>query len=149
MDYKTRIITFDGDNVKLMMWDASGQERFLPVVVSYFAERNAVFFVFDITNRDSFLGIEAWYNICMEKNKRAVKFLIGNKTDLEASRVVTFEEASAYAASHDMTYFEVSAQTGNLEPNFITSAQTIRSEMNKQGVRLRKEDKIPLYTSCF
>lgn len=38
-------------------------------------------------------------------------FLIGNKTDLESSREVTFEEAQRFADEHGLMFLEASAMT--------------------------------------
>ncbi|RYG50282.1 hypothetical protein EON66_12015, partial [archaeon] len=38
-------------------------------------------------------------------------FCVGAKCDLQATRQVTLEEATAFAKAHDMTYLEVSAKT--------------------------------------
>eukprot|EP01017_Pseudomicrothorax_dubius_P003989 TRINITY_DN10708_c0_g1_i5.p1 TRINITY_DN10708_c0_g1~~TRINITY_DN10708_c0_g1_i5.p1 ORF type:complete len:192 (-),score=17.53 TRINITY_DN10708_c0_g1_i5:112-687(-) len=148
--FLSAMLTVDGWNIRLLIWSTSGQERYRHIIVNNFSSPPAVFFVFDITNRDSFLGIETWYNLFIERNKRAMRFLVGNKTDLETNRVVTFEEANAYAASREMTYFGVSARAGNLQPHFIRSIQIIRSPDKKKAVSLRKDDgTIPLKSSCF
>ena len=39
-------------------------------------------------------------------------FLIGNKSDLEAQRDVTYEEAAAFAEENGLMFIEASAKTG-------------------------------------
>jgi GTPase SAR1 family protein len=53
-------------------------------------------------------------------------FLVGNKLDLaeQGKRAVTSKEAQAFAAEHDLTYFETSARTGtNIEALFVKVAR--------------------------
>jgi GTPase SAR1 family protein len=42
-----------------------------------------------------------------------IQILIGNKIDLEKQRVVTREDALAYAYQNDISYLETSAVTGH------------------------------------
>jgi Ras-related protein Rab-14 len=44
-------------------------------------------------------------------NPNTVIFLIGNKSDLEAQRDVTYEEAKAFADENGLTFIECSAKT--------------------------------------
>ena len=43
-----------------------------------------------------------------------VIFLIGNKSDLEAQRDVTYEEAAAFAEENGLMFIEASAKTGQM-----------------------------------
>lgn len=36
VDFKTKIINVDGNNVKLAIWDTAGQERFRTLTPSYY-----------------------------------------------------------------------------------------------------------------
>jgi Ras-related protein Rab-14 len=44
-------------------------------------------------------------------NPNTVIFLVGNKSDLEAQRDVTYEEAKAFADENGLTFIECSAKT--------------------------------------
>ena len=47
-------------------------------------------------------------------------FLIGNKSDLEAQRDVTYEEAAAFAEENGLMFIEASAKTGQMDINNST-----------------------------
>ncbi|KYM75505.1 Ras-related protein Rab-14 [Atta colombica] len=55
-----------------------------------------------------------------------VIFLIGNKSDLEGQRDVTYEEAKQFADEHGLMFVEASAKTGhNVEEAFLETAKKI------------------------
>ena len=55
-----------------------------------------------------------------------LKVLVGNKSDLEELREVTFEQGQKYADEHEMLFFECSAKAGfNVEEIFRESAERI------------------------
>ena len=52
--------------------------------------------------------------------------LVGNKTDLEHRRTVSFEEGQLYARSHNIIFLETSAKTSNnVEEAFNKAAERI------------------------
>lgn len=53
-------------------------------------------------------------------------FLIGNKSDLESTREVTYEEAKKFADENGLMFVETSAMTGqNVEEAFLETARKI------------------------
>ena len=60
MDYITCTVTVDNKQVLLQLWDTAGQERFGPITAVYCRRADAFILVYDITNRDSFVGIRGW-----------------------------------------------------------------------------------------
>ena len=69
--------------------------------------------VYDISNRDSFLSMERWFDE-VESNAQpgAVTYLVGAKLDREASRTVSKEEGEKLAGERGAVgWCEVSAKT--------------------------------------
>ena len=101
-----------GKDIKLQVWDTAGQERFSAIVPTYF--RNALGFVvaFDVTNRASFQNCEKWLARARACCPESAVIIVGTKTDLEAERVVSEEEASNYATQRGARYMGVSAKSG-------------------------------------
>lgn len=59
-------------------------------------------------------------------NPNTVIYLIGNKSDLDDQRDVTFDEARQFAEDNDLTFIEASAKTGiNVEEAFLETAKKI------------------------
>jgi GTPase SAR1 family protein len=76
---------------RLNNWIA-GQERFRAITASYYRGANGFMFVYDITNKASFLGVEHWIQEAaaqVEEND-AVRVLLGNKLDMEDNRKVRY-----------------------------------------------------------
>lgn len=60
--------------------------------------------------------------------------LIGNKSDLEQRRAVSFEEGQQFANEHGLIFLETSAKTAaNVEEAFINTAKKIYEKI-QQGV---------------
>jgi len=60
--------------------------------------------------------------------------LIGNKSDLEHRRAVTFEEGQQFANEHGLIFLETSAKTAaNVEDAFLGTAKKIYEKI-QQGV---------------
>ena len=59
--------------------------------------------VYDITDLESFQNLGSWL-IEIEKNasKNVYKILVGNKSDLEKDRKVTFEQGKEFANQYGM-----------------------------------------------
>ena len=63
MDYITWTINVDNKPVLLQLWDTAGQERFGPITAVFCRRADAFILVYDITNRNSFVGIKGWIDI--------------------------------------------------------------------------------------
>jgi Ras-related protein Rab-14 len=84
-----------------------GQERFRSVTKSHYCKTAGVILVYDIAQRDTFDHIPRW----LEDVRHATAlytfiYLVGNKSDLEADRQVTLEEAQKFAQLHDLILCE-------------------------------------------
>ena len=67
--------------------------------------------MYDITDRNSFLNITKWLaEIKKQAGPNVVKFLVGNKCDLEDQRKVTFKEGQDFADSIGISFLETSAK---------------------------------------
>ena len=61
MDFFTREFTLDNKfDFNLDIWDTAGQEKFRAVNRSYYNEADLAFFVYDITDRNSFNNLPNW-----------------------------------------------------------------------------------------
>ncbi|CAG9327720.1 YPT1_3 [Blepharisma stoltei] len=131
VDFKIRTIQDSGKTVKLQLWDTAGQERFISITSNYYRGPHGIVIIYDITNRESFNHVNNWLQqIELYSEPNVKKFLIGNKSDLEERRVVTYEEGKNFAKSKGMNFIEVSARTSNnVEDAFIFFSREIKEEI--------------------
>ena len=137
----------NGKKVKLQIWDTAGQERFKNITASYYRGGNGVLVVYDITDRDSFENLNSWL-IEIEKNanKNVYKLLIGNKSDLEDKRKVTYQEGKDFATSNGMQFIETSAKTDSkVKDAFeLLTQEIIKSNVSKDKGMEKKERTVHL-----
>jgi small GTP-binding protein len=74
-----------GTQVKMHIWDTGGSERFRTMVSLYYKDASAAIICFDLTDEDSFTGVDYWIDEMNEKNnsEEFVMALAGNKCDVE------------------------------------------------------------------
>ena len=137
----------NGKKVKLQIWDTAGQERFKNITASYYRGGNGVLVVYDITDRDSFENLNSWL-IDIEKNanKNVYKLLIGNKSDLEEKRKVTYQEGKDFATSNGMQFMETSAKTASKvqEAFELLTQEIIKASVTKDRGMEKKEKAVHL-----
>ena len=137
----------NGKKVKLQIWDTAGQERFKNITASYYRGGNGVLVVYDITDRDSFENLNSWL-IEIEKNanKNVYKLLIGNKSDLEDKRKVSYQEGKDFATSNGMQFIETSAKTDSkVKDAFeLLTQEIIKSNVTKDKGMEKKERTVHL-----
>ena len=56
-----RSLTVNGEVVKLQIWDTAGQERFRTITGAYYKGAHAIIIVYDITKKESFEDIDAFW----------------------------------------------------------------------------------------
>jgi small GTP-binding protein len=94
VDLKTFRTNYLSKNFKLFIWDTAGQERFKAITRTYYKGVDAIIICFDLTNVCSFNNVILWFEeINKEKLVNPVVILVGTKSDLVKSRVITKEEA--------------------------------------------------------
>jgi small GTP-binding protein len=105
----------DGENtkVKVRIVDVAGQTKYAAVASSYFRNVDAILYMYDVTNRESFMLIkERWLpeseRYCYPYPVPCV--LVGNKVDMvignETKRQVSEEEGRALARKMGSAVFE-------------------------------------------
>ena len=114
----------DNQNIKFYKWDTC-ERNYHPFITSFYREAFIVMMVYSIDNRESFIHINKWLKEVRHQSNQDIKIiLIGNKSDLEQQRMVSYEEAKKFKDENQLLYFEeTSAKTGlNTKEVFIEPA---------------------------
>lgn len=135
VEFGARMITIDGKQIKLQIWDTAGQEAFRSITRSYYRGAAGALLVYDITRRDTFAHLTTWLEDARQhSSSNMVIMLIGNKSDLDSRREVKKEEGEAFAQEHNLIFMETSAKTAiNVEEAFINTATEIHEKI-QEGV---------------
>lgn len=111
VDFRIKTISMNNKVLKLQMWDTAGQDRYRNLVSSYYRGARGLIIVYDITNKASFENVPKWIEECNLRVDIAIpKVLIGNKSDLNKNRQVSFEEGKEISERLGMRFFETSAK---------------------------------------
>jgi small GTP-binding protein len=141
VDIRIETVCLDEETiVDLQIWDTCGQESFKHLTKQYYHNSTGCFLVYDVTNKKSFDDLSMWiYDVKEYGPKDIVLFLVGNKSDLESERVVSFEDADSLAKYYNIDYIETSAKTG-MNVNFMFEVMCLAivnkfedSKSNSQG----------------
>ena len=104
----------NGKEVRLIIWDSGGQERFRSSIISTLRHVEEIIIVFDVTNRKSFDDIENWLEIIKEEFNNPIIILFGNKVDVKKEEwKVTEEEINLFCTKKKLKYFGTSAKNNN------------------------------------
>lgn len=160
LDFKMKLVEHErADKSKMRcqvaIWDTAGQEQFGTMTSTYYRNTHGIFFVFDLSQKDSFDHIDQWLEeVQVYLTGRRVRdinmVLMGNKSDLESQ--VDTAEARQWAEEHEMTYCECSAKTGDGIDVAVEEIQQkifesgVLDAVRKPGLPLqesRKQEKLP------
>ena len=133
IDFKTKTLTINNQEIKLKIWDIAGQERFRNITTQYYKGADGIVLVYDVTDEASYEKIKDWMDqILSNTQKEDIGLvLLGNKCDMEP-RNVTEEQGNKMAEELKISYFETSALTGQgIKEAF---EQLTRDIMKKKGV---------------
>lgn len=141
VDFKIKTISLHDQVIKMQIWDTAGQDRFRTLTSSYYRGAHGIIIVYDVTNRDSFDNVRIWMQE-IEKfaSENVNKLLVGNKSDLEEQREVTYDEGVELAKKFDIPFLEVSAKNAlHVDDTFTTMAEEIQKRFLKE--KSQKKDK--------
>ena len=136
----------NGEEIKVLITDTAGQEKFRSLSTNYIKNANGILLVYDITNKESFYNINIWAKQIKEKIEDLIPMiLVGNKIDLEEKRCVSKEEGEECAKNNcgGIKFYETSCKTGeNIKEAIDDLAEQIYNKFS--GNDLDKENNINL-----
>ncbi|KAI3630890.1 hypothetical protein MIR68_003798 [Amoeboaphelidium protococcarum] len=133
--FLTQTVMLDDVTVKFEIWDTAGQERYHSLAPMYYRGAQAAVVVYDLTNADTFTRAKSWIKeLQRQANPNIVIALVANKVDLGSKRVVSTEEAQAYAEENGLLFMETSAKSGtNVNEVFVAIAKKLPKDSPRGG----------------
>jgi small GTP-binding protein len=138
-------VEIEGQKINLHIWDTCGQELYRALITSFYKNAELAMIVYSIDSRESFIHIKSWLKeIRLHCSPNVKIILIGNKSDLEERRAVTYEEAKKFKDENEIFYFEeTSAKTGiNAKEVFNQAAKVLYQDFNKYQSKEQYNDNI-------
>ena len=126
------MIKIENKIIKLQIWDTCGQEIYRSLISNFYKTSSLAFIIYSITDRKSFDDIEKWVKELRTNCSPDIKiFLIGNKNDLEESRIISKLEGENLCKKYGFEFFmETSAKTGiNAKEIFIKCAMILYKDI--------------------
>jgi len=159
VDFKIKTINNNGKTCKLQIWDTAGQERFRTITTSYYRGAHAIIICYDITDSITFENVKRWLHECvLYASKNVVKLLVGNKSDLEKKRAISYHSGKELADMYDMTFYEVSAKENtNIDELFSAVGDDIiksrieleimlaQKESDKSKIKITEPNNVDIY----
>lgn len=110
IEFFTKKLKINDKDVTAQIWDTAGQERFRAITKTVYNNAKAVIVVYDITNIDSYYKVESWIKESKSRLGENIPIcLVGNKTDMDALRMVPKNKAAQFAKENNLLFFETSA----------------------------------------
>jgi len=135
VDFFTKQIKLKDDtNIKLVIYDTGGQERFDFIRGLYFEGAAGAIIAYDVTDQQSFDRVDHWMQQVYQRCEGIPLLLVGCKTDLKDQRVVEESEAKNAAKHLKMDFIETSAKDDlHVNDVFESLAKKIYSSYEKSG----------------
>ena len=140
VEFSCKLISINNNTIKILIWDTAGLERFRSITKSYYKNSSIALIIYDITNRDSFLNLEYWYQeIVQNCNQSVIIVIVGNKSDLE-KRKVSYNEGYKFAENYNLLFFETSIF--NMEQNTNIFEESCKLAIKEKEILDIKEKEI-------
>jgi Ras-related protein Rab-1A len=144
VDFKIKTLNFDGKKFKITIFDTAGQERFRTITSSYYRGGHGIILAYDITDIYTFNNIPSWMKEIRQYANDSVKIvLVGNKSDLEKKRIISYKEGEEMAKNLKIQFIETSAFSNtNINNIFTTLITEIKDEVIKNELKVKEKSSL-------
>ena len=125
--FEKKILMDDGKEIKLILLDTAGQERFRSAAFKTIRSVHGIALVFDVCDRKTFENVNTWLKDINDNMDNPCLVLLGNKIDLpEDQWKVTQAEIDELCKQKKLEYFPTSAKKNkNITEAFTSISKTI------------------------
>ena len=130
VDFEVKSLSVNEFEIKLQVWDISGERRFRDMLPNYISHARGGLFVYDIAEKSSLTKIDFWLSLVKKELPKEEIFpiiAVGIVPKAINQRQVTSEEGKILADLHNLDgYVECSITSGsNIEEMFETLSKLI------------------------
>ncbi|MDF1539354.1 MAG: GTP-binding protein [Candidatus Thorarchaeota archaeon] len=120
--------------VRLVIWDMGGQATYKELRRQYMKGASAAIIVYDVTQPESFMAMNTWYQSFREVCPNSIAIICANKVDLQGKRMVPVEPGQMLRDWFQAAYYETSAKTGdNVNEVFTRVAEEVFRSRNSDS----------------
>ena len=144
LDYRFKKMTLENQEVAtVQIWDTAGQDRFRAITKNYYKGAHGILLIYDVTNQKSFDNVKNWVGQIRENaSEKAIIYIVGNKVDDTAHRVVSKEQGEETAKEFNLKFYEASAKEDiNIAPTFqalVNDIYQVSGDEGAAGGKLKK-----------
>ena len=144
LDYRFKKMTLENQEVAtVQIWDTAGQDRFRAITKNYYKGAHGILLIYDVTNQKSFDNVKNWVGQIRENaSEKAIIYIVGNKVDDTAHRVVSKEQGEETAKEFNLKFYEASAKEDiNKDPTFqavVNDIYKVSGDEGAAGGKLKK-----------
>ena len=132
MDIHKKQIKISNKEVLLHLVDITGQERFKSVARTYYKDVDGIIFIFDVTNKDSFIHIKDWLKDAQTYEVDFDYIIVGNKIDL--NDIIEVNEENVKSTYKKAEYIKTSSKNGtNINEAFEEITKIILKRLERTG----------------
>ena len=151
--FVTKVVHINNKTYNIDLWDTAGQEKYYNITKIFFKGSNLVIFVYDITTKHSFEGLQKWIDMAEQiVDGDYVCGIVGNKNDLFLKSEVDEKEAKKFADSKGYKFKLVSAfnDPKSFEDILLELAKDYveKGGDGKKGLKLGDEEKHEKKNCC-
>jgi len=126
-EFSPYLVKINNQIIKLQIWDMCGNDNYRSILLNLYRNASVGILVYSVCSRKSFNNLENWIEQLKKYALPGSKIiLLGNKSDDEENREVSYEEGKEICEKNNLEFFmEVSAKNGFESPNFLERAAIV------------------------
>ena len=150
-DFRGLYKELDNKTYILIIVDTAGTKGFRKLVLPMSENKVCALIVYEIDKRESFENVTNWIEDFQENGLETAKMvLVGNKCDLEETRVVSKLQGIDLSLKYGMQFFETSAKKGiNVNEVFTQSCELITKKEKRNNIKKDKDKKCSFLRSIL
>jgi Ras-related protein Rab-1A len=144
VDFGIKSVRSHGRNIKMQIYDTSGDNRFHSIVTTFLKNTTGVFIVCSMDNINTYYSINYWINEIRKKSDDCEIIIVSNKFDLKFT-IDNYDEIMCILNKTNLDNIEVSSKDGtNINTMIKLMNDRVISNPKLLDMSITTEEKIKL-----